>query len=293
MLHLLKASIAALILAIGMTATTDDVTYLWRRPILLVKSIIAMYVAVPLVAVLMARTLDLPPRTKLALVVLAVCAGAPLLPKKLIRAGGDPAYVFSLIVATSLLAIVTVPVSLHLLASYISFDTAAVTPVRVARLILISFLLPLGAGMLVRQAAPGLAERIGDPLLRVAGIAMGLCAVVVLVAGFHLVFDVGLPTLAAFAAFTLAAIAAGHLLGGPESSNRTSLAVACASRHIGLALLIAANARRQNTLPLVVAYLLAAAAVSIPYIWWRRKRPAPQTRGSTPGLSNASARSAT
>ena len=106
----------ALILAIGMTATTDDIVYLWRRPVLLAKSIIAMYVAVPLVAVLMARALDLPRSTELALVVLAVCAGAPLLPKKLIKAGGDPAYVFSLIVTTSLLAIVTVPVSLHLLA---------------------------------------------------------------------------------------------------------------------------------------------------------------------------------
>ena len=277
MMLLLKASIAALIFAIGMAATTDDIVYLWRRPVLLAKSILAMYVVVPLVAVLMAWALDLPRSTELALVVLAVCAGAPLLPKKLIKAGGDPAYVFSLIVTTSLVAIVSVPVSLHLLAGYISFDTAAVTPERVARIILTSFLLPLGAGMLIRQTAPSLAERFADPLLKVAGIAMSLCALVALVAGFHLILDVGLPSLLAFAAFTLAAIAVGHLLGGPDASDRTSLAVACASRHIGLALLIAANARGPRTLALVAAYLLSAAVVSIPYIRWRMKSAAPAT----------------
>jgi BASS family bile acid:Na+ symporter len=92
LLILLKASIAALIFAIGMTATTEDIVYLWRRPALLLKSIIAMYVVMPAVAVLMARTFDLPPRTELALVVLVICAGAPLLPKKLIKFGGglDP-----------------------------------------------------------------------------------------------------------------------------------------------------------------------------------------------------------
>ena len=272
MMLVLKASIVALILAIGMSATTDDIVYLWRRPVLLAKSLLAMYVVMPLVAILMARTLDLPRSTELALVVLAVCAGAPLLPKKLIKAGGDPAYVFSLIVTSSLVAIVTVPTSLHLLGHYISFDTTAVTPARVAQVILTSLLLPLGAGMLIRKAAPGLAERVGDPLLRVAGIVMSLCALLVLVAGFHLVFDVGVPSLVAFAAFTLTAIAAGHSLGGPDASDRRSLAVACASRHIGLALLIAANARRQQTLALVAAYLLASAVVSIPYMWWQSNK---------------------
>ena len=271
LLILLKASIAALIFAIGMTAITEDIVYLWRRPVLLLKSIIAMYIVMPAVAVLMAQTFDLPPRTELALVVLAICAGAPLLPKKLIKFGGDPSYVFSLIVTTSLLAIVTVPASLHFLAEIISFDTSAVTPSQVARIILKTFLLPLGAGMLFRLAVPALADRFGDPLLKIASAVMALCALAALAAGFRLVFEVGLPSLIAFAAFTLSAIVVGHLLGGPNPSDRISLAIACASRHIGLALLIAANARGQHALALVVAYLLASAVVSIPYVRWITK----------------------
>ena len=272
LLIILKTSIATLILAIGMTAVTDDIVYLWRRPVLLVKSIIAMYVVMPAVAVLMAYVLDLPVRTELALVILAICAGAPLLPRKLIKFGGDPSYVFSLIVSTSLLAIVTVPASLHLLAGTISLDTPAVTPTHVAGVIMKTFLLPLGIGMLLRWVAPTLAERIGEPLLKIASIVMGICAIVALMASFRLVFEVGLPSVLAFAAFTFAAILAGHFFGGPDPSDRTSLAIACASRHIGLALLIAANARDQHALALVVAYLLASAVVSIPYVLWIRKR---------------------
>ena len=87
LLILLKSSIAALIFAFGMTATTEDITYLWHRPFLLLKSIIAMYVVMPVVAVMMGNALDLPPQAELALVVLAICAGVPLLARKLIKFG--------------------------------------------------------------------------------------------------------------------------------------------------------------------------------------------------------------
>ena len=56
LLLLLKTSIATLIFAIGMTAVTADIVYLWRRPVLLVKSVAAMYVLMPAVAVLILKT---------------------------------------------------------------------------------------------------------------------------------------------------------------------------------------------------------------------------------------------
>ena len=81
------------------------------------------------------------------------------------------------------------------MAGIISFDTVAVTPARIARVILKTFLLPLGMGMLLRLAAPTLSERIGEPLLKISGAIMGLFALAVLLAGFHSVFEVGLPSI--------------------------------------------------------------------------------------------------
>ena len=234
----LKVSIAVLLFATGMSVTVKDVTWLWRRPVLLGKSALAMYVVAPVVAILMARTLDLPRPTEVTLVILAICAGAPLLPRKLIKLGGDAPYVFSLVVTTSLLAIVTVPASLHLLEKYLSFDPT-VTPSAVAVAILKTFLLPLAAGVLVRALAPGFADKVDDNLLKVASIVMGVGALVLIVAAWRHVLTLGWPSFLAFAVFTLAAILAGHLLGGPDPEDRTTLAVTCATRHIGLALLIA------------------------------------------------------
>jgi BASS family bile acid:Na+ symporter len=266
----LKASVAVLLSATGMSLRIRDIVWLWRRPLLLAKSVLAMYVVAPVVAVLMARTLDLPRPTEVALVVLAICAGAPLLPRKLLNAGVDPSFIFSLVVTTSLLAIVTVPASLHALREYLSFNPTA-TPGTVARAILQTFLVPLTAGMLVRAITPAFADRVDDLLLKAASVMLGVCALIVLVASWRRVVDLGWPSLAAFAVFTASAIAAGHVLGGPQAEDRTSLAVACATRHVGLALLVAANARSPRALSLVAGYLVASALVSIPYVRWRAR----------------------
>ena len=79
----IKICIAALILAIGMGATMDDVLYLWRRPALLARSLLAMYVFVPCAADVVVTILRLSPGIKAAMLVLAVSAGAPLLPRKM------------------------------------------------------------------------------------------------------------------------------------------------------------------------------------------------------------------
>jgi BASS family bile acid:Na+ symporter len=50
---------------------------------------------------------------------------------------------------------------------------------------------------------------------------------------------VGNGTILALGAFTLAGLAAGHLLGGPNRDDCTVLALATASRHPGVALAIA------------------------------------------------------
>jgi BASS family bile acid:Na+ symporter len=93
----LKLSVAGIILAIGMDSTLEDVLYLWRRPWLLARSVLAMYVLVPLVALMLVWVMELPQSAEIGLLVLAVSAGAPLLPRKLMHIG-DGRYIFSLVV---------------------------------------------------------------------------------------------------------------------------------------------------------------------------------------------------
>jgi hypothetical protein len=70
------------------------------------------------------------------------------------------------------------------------------------------------------------------------------------------------------------ALAIGHALGGPEGDDRTALAIACATRHVGIALLVAATFPGPRTAVLVVAYLLVMVVVTVPYIKWRKRNSA-------------------
>ncbi len=268
-LHFAQVCVTALILAIGMQSTVDDLTYLWRRPWLLTKSMLAMYVLVPLLAVAFARLLPIPFGLKVALVVIAISAGAPLVPRKLMPLSNH-GYVFSVIATSSLLAIVTVPLWLTAL-SALSGATPQIPPREVARLLGRAFLLPLVIGMGIRIMVPGIAEDLSEILLKVGGAALALAGLVLLVLGWPLLREAGWISIFVLGLLTGGALTIGHLLGGPDPEDRTALAIACATRHLGIAVLVAAAVPGVRTGVLVIAYLVASLIASIPYVRWRKR----------------------
>ena len=278
LLILLKVAVAGIILAIGMDSTLKDAAYLWRRPGLFLRSVLAMYVLVPLAAVALVKVLTLAPGVKIGLLVLAVSAGAPLLPRKLMKIG-DGAYIFSLVLTSSLLAILLVPAWLAVLGPQLDYPVS-LRPDRVALLLAKSFLLPLALGMLVRWLLPAIAEQVGNRLIAIAGLVLTVCALALLVMHWDVLLVArwsGVLTLAGLIAISLAI---GHLLGGPAEADRTALAIACATRHIGIAVLVATSVPGPRTSVLVAFYTLMSAVVSIPYLRWRRVSASEQTPGS-------------
>jgi BASS family bile acid:Na+ symporter len=67
----------------GLRASFDDVLYLFHRPGLLGRSLLAMFVIMPIVAVALLRLFDAPRNVEIVLVALAISPIPPLLPKKL------------------------------------------------------------------------------------------------------------------------------------------------------------------------------------------------------------------
>lgn len=264
-----KASIIALVLAIGMGATFADVTYLWRRPGLLLRSLLAMYVLVPLAAYLLVASLPLDDGAKAALLVVAVSAGAPLLSRKLDGFGGG-AYAFSLVLTTSLLAIVIVPAWVALLAWHFGVSEE-LSWTDVAASIAKAFLLPLAVGMSLSAAFPAFSRRFADWISATAGIALAVAAIALLVLHWRILLAVQWPGMVALLILMLLAVAIGHLLGGPQPGERTALAIACATRHIGIAVIVATTFNGVRTMVIVAAYVVASAVVSIPYLQWRRR----------------------
>jgi len=267
-LPLLKYVVAAIVLAMGLMAAPADAIWLWRRPRLLLRSLLAMYVLVPGIAFLMATWLPLSAAVKAALLVLAVSAGAPLLARKVRRLGGD-AYALSLVATTSLLAIAVVPAWVALLARH--FGVSGELPVpAVAALVGKAFLLPFVAGMAARGLLPALAGRLAPILFQAAGLILLAMALGLLVGQWRLLVALPGVAFASLVAFLGLALAIGHALGGPDAEERSVLATACATRHVGIAALMAAAYPGPAVAAIVAGYLAASALVTMPYLRWRR-----------------------
>jgi BASS family bile acid:Na+ symporter len=268
----LQASIVLNIFCVALSASVDDVGYLLRRPGLLLRSLLAMNVIMPALAVGIAIAFDLNPFVEAALIALALSPVPPVSPKKEIQAGGAASYILGVLVATSLLSIVFVPAAAEVVGRI--FDRPIHTSARgVAKIVATSMLLPLAAGVCVRLAARSLAQKIARPLSIVATVVLAVALVPVLIQQWpRIVSLVGNFSIVAIVVFVLAGLAVGHLLGGPDPDDRSVLALSTATRHPAVALLIVREAvDKQSTLAAVLLAMLVGAIVSVPYVKWRKR----------------------
>jgi BASS family bile acid:Na+ symporter len=264
-----KFSVAALIMATGMGAKFSDISYLWRRPQLLLQSLLAMYVVVPVAALVIVRVLPLNSNIKIALLVLAVSAGAPLLPRRLQHFGSN-AYTFSLLIISSLLAVFVVPTWLALLKSYFNLS-AEFSIIDVAAVIAKTFLLPLVVGMTIATIFPTAYKLIASKLWAIAWIIFIFSVLALLVLNWQFLLQIRGPGIAALVILMIVAAIVGHTLGGPNPETRTTLAIACCTRHLGVAVVVATALRDPPAVILLAAYIFCSALVSIPYLRWQQK----------------------
>ena len=276
----LAASALLNLFSIGLKASLQDATYLFRRPGELVRVLLAMNVLMPVFAVALISIFDFHPAVKIALVALSVSPIPPPLPAKMEKAGGTDSYVIGLHVAIGLLAIIFVPLAMQIIGLVRGVDLH-MTIAPVAKVVFISVLIPLAVGIGVHKLAPALSERVAKPIAGISGIGVVVCIVAMWISAAPAMWSlIGNGTVIALLAFVLVGLAIGHLLGGPVPENRTSLAISTASRHPGVALLLAqANFPAEKlATAAVLLYLIVMAVGSIPYLVW--------TKGRKPQLEN-------
>ena len=175
----LQASVIATVVGFGLKTTTGDLSYLIRRPGLLLRSLVAVFVVMPAVAVLLAQLFDFSTTAERALVALSVSPMPPLLPRKESKAGGDEHYALGLMAILALVAMVVIPLEVLVL-QRVAGRPLEMASGSVVRVILISTLLPLAAGMAVRAFMPGLVGRIEKPVATIAKVLLPLAVLVLL-----------------------------------------------------------------------------------------------------------------
>jgi BASS family bile acid:Na+ symporter len=144
----------------------------------------------------------------------------------------------------------------------------------VAKVVVFMTLLPLVAGVIVRAAAPAVAERLQKPAGLVAAVLLILGVGALLVGALPLIAGViDSSTLVAIAAFVVVGLAAGHMLGGPQPEHATVLALSTTSRHPAIALAVAKiNFPNEPYLgATILLYLIVLAVITVPYVARQRR----------------------
>lgn len=270
---LFQTSVALTVLAYGLVADVDDILYVFRRPRLLVLSLLAMFVVLPVVALALDRYFDFPYPARIALVVLALTPISAGLAATEIASGGRASFAFGLSFAVSTLGIVIVPLMVTFLGDVMGRRFEAPLEVLAPQLLGL-VLLPLAVGMLLQRLLPGLVARVRGPMRRIAGLALWAALLVTLVLLFPAILRVStIPTLAAMAIFIAAGLAIGHVMGGPDREHAIVLAIATASRNPGIAIgIAAANFPAEDFVATMVLYGILVGLVTKPYVRWQARR---------------------
>ena len=288
------ASIWLLVFSLGARASVHTVSYMLRRPSLLLRALAALYVVAPAFALLIAETTALLAPIRFAIVAMSIAPVAAVLPHQQMKAGAGEDYTIGLLVASAAAAIVATPFLLEFAARMLDAE-ATITPIRLAQSLLTTIGLPLAAGMVLKAvwgpASAGierLAQRVGTILFFLASAAM------MAIGWRDIVALLGNGSALAFAAVAVVSLIGGHLLG--EGREKAALALAAANRHPGVALAIADMsfpAERPAISAAILLYLAITSLITWPYIHWTRVRgsskapdtaaPSPTGRGSRSG----------
>jgi bile acid:Na+ symporter, BASS family len=256
---------------LGLAIAPGQFRWVVRHPVQLLRGLFAALIAVPLLALVVTRALDLPRPAEVGIVLMAIAPGAPVALRRAIGAGGHRSFAPALQIAVALLAVVSMPLSIAVLDEYYGAE-AVIGPQHLARQVFLAQLLPLALGMATNRLANRGAAWLEPKLRRLGSLLLILLLVLVLIDIWHIVIGAGWRVTLAIVLVTALALAVGHMLGGPEPATRTATAICSAARNPGLALLVATlNAAPPAITAAVLAYVVIAAATIIPYVVWRRR----------------------
>ena len=271
-----QVTLVVMVASIGLRAHWRDVVAAGRDLCLVLRGVVAVNVVVPVVALTMCSILPIPQPIRIGIGIIAVSPLAPLATGKMVRSGLDASRVVGLYVSLVLLSVVIVPVTVALLSDLFPVD-ATISVSAVAKLVAASVLAPLAVGVAIGTMVPDFARRAAGPLMIGGYIVLGLLFVPILISqASGLVELLGDGTVAAMAITATAGLAAGHLLGGPDPASRTALALAAATRHPGIAALIAsANFSGEPRVMLaVLLFVLTSVIMSAIYQQWVKRHAA-------------------
>lgn len=280
-------TVFAVMFSVGLGIVPADFRWIASRPFLVAKSLFCVLIAVPALALLVARGLALPRMAEIGIVLMAISPGAPVALRRSLDAGGHRTFAPALQLLVALFAVVSMPFWIGVL-DEVYAGHASVAFHNVAQQVFAAQLLPLSLGMITRRMRPALASHLELPATRVAAWLLVALALLVVFEVWEAMVGAGMRVALAIVIVTVLALVVGHELGGTEPGTRAAVAISSAARNPSLALLVATqNGASSETVAIVLAYLIVSAAPIAGYVQWRRRCAKRPRTGSFDGRQEA------
>lgn len=227
--------ILSMLLDTGLSLTVQQLWEPLRNVRLILLSLLANFILVPLFVHLLLLVFPLSHPVKTGFTIMALAAGPPVLPKLAQLVNGNIAFSAGLMMLMMGITAIYMPIALPML-----LQGVQVSPWDIIKPLLSLMLIPLAIGLLIKARHEALAATLQPIIRQISGKALILGLATSLVIQFDsLVNLVKTGAIVAIAGFIVVSFALGYLLGGPNIDTRRTLAVGTAQRNIAAALLVA------------------------------------------------------
>lgn len=270
----------ASMLSVGFSYTVQEILGPLRNIPAVVRTLVANFVLVPLLAFIILQIIPLDQSYAIGLFLISSAAGAPFLIKLTVAAEQDVAISATLLVLLLPVTVIYLPIVVPLI-----LPDAEVSALSIGTPLFLTMLLPLAAGLFVSAYAGNWAERLQSLMAKISSITLVVLVLATFLNNFQGILNIfGEGAILAAFLVIIGAFFIGYLVGGPDRESQDELGLATGQRNIAAATVVATQAVDEaGTLIMVVVSSLVGLAVLFPIASFIRKREAKRTAGAGTG----------
>ncbi len=273
LLSLIYFFIISSMFSIGLNLGVKEILDPFKKPGVLVNSLVLNLLAIPLAGVVLAIILGLDNVALFGFLIMACSPGASYGPRITEFAGGDVGHSIGIMFLLCMVAVVSAPLTILLLVP--GAGNIDVWPV--IRTLAIIQVIPLFFGMFLKAKRPRITEKISSPVFWISNISAA--GVVLLAFGIRIFSDsdsslsgiIGLGGVLAIVILVAISLVAGYFLGGRGEETRKSMSVSTAIRNAGVAFLIGVGSSGDihGVLSVIILYIfLQTLMTGLLAGWW-------------------------
>ena len=248
-------------LAMSLSLSVQQMTQPLKNIRLVILALLANFVLVPLLAYVITKVIPLDQSLQIGVILLGTAAGAPFIPKLVQGAKGNVAYAVGLMFLIMVVTIFYLPFILPLL-----LPGVEVNPWDIAKSLIVTMLIPLLIGMLIKSHSPDVADHWAPVMNKISSLSVLILLVVGLGLNISNILSfIGTLGIGAMVLLILGALVIGMLFGGRDPGVRSAMALSTANRNGAAALLVATqNFSGTDTLPCVLVGVVLVLLILLP-----------------------------